>query len=100
MEAAIKSYKQALVLRPEFPEATCNLLHTLQVMLRFHLYLPCFLVKQKELELYIYMSVCVYICMYIYVYIYVYKYMYIYLCVCLYIYMYIYIYILLEAWTV
>lgn len=31
MEAAIKSYKQALVLRPDFPEATCNLLHTLQV---------------------------------------------------------------------
>ncbi|KAE8720912.1 putative UDP-N-acetylglucosamine--peptide N-acetylglucosaminyltransferase SEC [Hibiscus syriacus] len=29
VEAAIKSYK-ALVLRPDFPEATCNLLHTLQ----------------------------------------------------------------------
>jgi hypothetical protein len=31
VEAAVKSYKQALILRPEFPEATCNLLHTLQV---------------------------------------------------------------------
>lgn len=31
VEAAIKSYKQALALRPDFPEATCNLLHTLQV---------------------------------------------------------------------
>lgn len=31
IEAAIKSYKQALALRPDFPEATCNLLHTLQV---------------------------------------------------------------------
>lgn len=31
VEGAIKSYKQALLLRPEFPEATCNLLHTLQV---------------------------------------------------------------------
>lgn len=31
VEAALKSYKQALVLRPDFPEATCNLLHTLQV---------------------------------------------------------------------
>lgn len=31
VEAAIKSYKQALLLRPDFPEATCNLLHTLQV---------------------------------------------------------------------
>jgi hypothetical protein len=30
VEAAIKSYKQALVLRADFPEATCNLLHTLQ----------------------------------------------------------------------
>lgn len=33
VEAALKSYKQALALRPEFPEATCNLLHTLQVYL-------------------------------------------------------------------
>jgi hypothetical protein len=33
VEAAIKSYKQALVLRADFPEATCNLLHTLQVCL-------------------------------------------------------------------
>ena len=33
VEAAIKSYKQALFLRPDFPEATCNLLHTLQVFL-------------------------------------------------------------------
>jgi hypothetical protein len=33
VEAAIKSYKQALVLRADFPEATCNLLHTLQVFL-------------------------------------------------------------------
>lgn len=33
VEAAIKSYKQALLLRPDFPEATCNLLHTLQVHL-------------------------------------------------------------------
>lgn len=32
VEAAIKSYRQALVLRPDFPEATCNLLHTLQVI--------------------------------------------------------------------
>lgn len=31
VEAAIKSYRQALTLRPDFPEATCNLLHTLQV---------------------------------------------------------------------
>lgn len=31
VEPAIKSYKQALALRPDFPEATCNLLHTLQV---------------------------------------------------------------------
>ena len=31
VEAAIKSYKHALALRPDFPEATCNLLHTLQV---------------------------------------------------------------------
>lgn len=31
VEAAIKSYRQALLLRPDFPEATCNLLHTLQV---------------------------------------------------------------------
>lgn len=54
MEAAIKSYKQALHLRPEFPEATCNLLHTLQVMLQFHLYFPWFLVKQKGHELYIF----------------------------------------------
>lgn len=30
VEAAIKSYKQALQLRADFPEATCNLLHTLQ----------------------------------------------------------------------
>ncbi|CAN1729688.1 Probable UDP-N-acetylglucosamine--peptide N-acetylglucosaminyltransferase SEC [Linum perenne] len=30
VEAAVKSYSQALVLRPDFPEATCNLLHTLQ----------------------------------------------------------------------
>jgi hypothetical protein len=30
VEAAIKSYKQALMLRADFPEATCNLLHTLQ----------------------------------------------------------------------
>ncbi|KAJ4946666.1 hypothetical protein NE237_005541 [Protea cynaroides] len=30
VELAIKSYKQALLLRPDFPEATCNLLHTLQ----------------------------------------------------------------------
>ncbi|KAG9454335.1 hypothetical protein H6P81_007239 [Aristolochia fimbriata] len=30
VEAAIKSYTQALLLRPDFPEATCNLLHTLQ----------------------------------------------------------------------
>ncbi|TYI57459.1 hypothetical protein E1A91_D11G282600v1 [Gossypium mustelinum] len=30
VEAAVKSYKQALLLRPDFPEATCNLLHTLQ----------------------------------------------------------------------
>ena len=34
VEAAIKSYKQALQLRPDFPEATCNLLHTLQVLVR------------------------------------------------------------------
>lgn len=34
VEAAIKSYKQALALRPDFPEATCNLLHTLQVYLK------------------------------------------------------------------
>jgi hypothetical protein len=27
----VKSYKQALILRTDFPEATCNLLHTLQV---------------------------------------------------------------------
>lgn len=33
VEAAITSYKQALLLRPDFPEATCNLLHTLQVFL-------------------------------------------------------------------
>lgn len=33
VEAAITSYKQALLLRPDFPEATCNLLHTLQVRL-------------------------------------------------------------------
>ncbi len=33
VEAAIKSYKQALVLRADFPEATCNLLHTLQVFI-------------------------------------------------------------------
>lgn len=33
VELAIKSYKQALTLRPDFPEATCNLLHTLQVHL-------------------------------------------------------------------
>lgn len=32
VDAAIKSYKQALLLRPDFPEATCNLLHTLQVL--------------------------------------------------------------------
>ena len=32
VESAIKSYKQALFLRPDFPEATCNLLHTLQVL--------------------------------------------------------------------
>lgn len=31
MDEAIKSYKQALILRPDFPDATCNLLHTLQV---------------------------------------------------------------------
>jgi hypothetical protein len=31
VEAAIKSYEQALALRTDFPEATCNLLHTLQV---------------------------------------------------------------------
>lgn len=31
MELAIISYKQALQLRPDFPEVTCNLLHTLQV---------------------------------------------------------------------
>jgi hypothetical protein len=30
VEAAIKSYEQALALRTDFPEATCNLLHTLQ----------------------------------------------------------------------
>jgi protein O-GlcNAc transferase len=30
VETAIISYKQALQLRPDFPEATCNLLHTLQ----------------------------------------------------------------------
>lgn len=36
VEAAVKSYKQALLLRPDFPEATCNLLHTLQVTLRSH----------------------------------------------------------------
>ncbi|KAI3742260.1 hypothetical protein L1987_59940 [Smallanthus sonchifolius] len=30
VEAAIKSYRQALAIRPDFPEATCNLLHTLQ----------------------------------------------------------------------
>lgn len=35
VEAAIKSYRQALVLRPDFPEATCNLLHTLQVRRHF-----------------------------------------------------------------
>lgn len=33
VEAAITSYKQALLLRPDFPEATCNLLHTLQVFI-------------------------------------------------------------------
>lgn len=32
MEAAVKSYRQALLIRPDFPEATCNLLHTLQVL--------------------------------------------------------------------
>lgn len=37
VEAAIKSYKQALSLRPDFPEATCNLLHTLQVTVTFPL---------------------------------------------------------------
>jgi len=31
VEAAVKSYRQALILRTDFPEATCNLLHTLQV---------------------------------------------------------------------
>ncbi|MED6217438.1 hypothetical protein PIB30_017685 [Stylosanthes scabra] len=30
VEASIKSYRQALILRQDFPEATCNLLHTLQ----------------------------------------------------------------------
>ncbi|KAJ6291966.1 hypothetical protein OIU76_023955 [Salix suchowensis] len=30
VDAAIKSYRKALLLRPDFPEATCNLLHTLQ----------------------------------------------------------------------
>ncbi|CAN0892128.1 Probable UDP-N-acetylglucosamine--peptide N-acetylglucosaminyltransferase SEC [Linum grandiflorum] len=30
VEAAVKNYRQALVLRPDFPEATCNLVHTLQ----------------------------------------------------------------------
>ena len=34
VEAAIKSYKQALFLRADFPEATCNLLHTLQVHIK------------------------------------------------------------------
>lgn len=34
VEAAIKSYKQALLLRADFPEATCNLLHTLQVWVK------------------------------------------------------------------
>lgn len=38
MEAAITSYKQALLLRPDFPEATCNLLHTLQVRLSPHMF--------------------------------------------------------------
>ncbi|KAJ6296649.1 hypothetical protein OIU78_022384 [Salix suchowensis] len=31
VDAAIKSYRKALLLRPDFPEATCNLLHTLQL---------------------------------------------------------------------
>lgn len=31
VDLAITCYKQALLLRPDFPEATCNLLHTLQV---------------------------------------------------------------------
>ncbi|CAN0903308.1 Probable UDP-N-acetylglucosamine--peptide N-acetylglucosaminyltransferase SEC [Linum grandiflorum] len=30
VEAAVKCYRQSLLLRPDFPEATCNLLHTLQ----------------------------------------------------------------------
>ena len=30
VEAVIKCYKQPLLLRPDFPEAICNLLHTLQ----------------------------------------------------------------------
>ncbi|KAJ7978209.1 Tetratricopeptide repeat (TPR)-like superfamily protein [Quillaja saponaria] len=30
VEAAMNSYKKALLLRSDFPEATCNLLHTLQ----------------------------------------------------------------------
>ncbi|KAE8713853.1 Detected protein of confused Function [Hibiscus syriacus] len=30
VETAVKSYKQALFFRPNFPEANCNLLHTLQ----------------------------------------------------------------------
>jgi len=34
VEAAVKAYKDALVLRSDFPEATCNLLHTLQVSKR------------------------------------------------------------------
>lgn len=29
-ESAIQSYRHALLLRPNFPEAFCNLLHTLQ----------------------------------------------------------------------
>ena len=44
VEAAIKSYKQALVLRPDFPEATCNLLHTLQVIMLLTIHwLLCFM---------------------------------------------------------
>ncbi|KAG9447181.1 hypothetical protein H6P81_013309 [Aristolochia fimbriata] len=48
VEAAIKSYTEALFLRPDLPEATCNLLHTLQGHLVFFSTLtPCSLGAYK-----------------------------------------------------
>jgi len=48
VETAIISYKQALQLRPDFPEATCNLLHTLQVTCNFSVPISAFMENKSK----------------------------------------------------